>query len=156
MIERFREPDRAVAYLCAALRKDFEDAQAICSWYPKDVVHPRERIVDAQHVIPTLEYFCSHFVEAIAIHGLEYRGYPIGGVQCQCHPKMHHLCPYRCRDFYDKPIVTVIVTRDRFRPTESDKLDVLHLLQEHVEHERKHADDRIGRHGSGASIRRRD
>lgn len=87
MVERFQDPERAIAYLCDAMRQDGVGDKVLITSYLKGHQRARAHVTESMHMLPVLERFCGRFCEAVAICGLRYCPYPVGGIQCHCYPK---------------------------------------------------------------------
>lgn len=154
MIERFHEPERAVAYLCAAIRQHDADSRVLITSYMKGHTRARTHVTECAHMVPVLERFCDRFSEAMVIWGLHYGPYTVGGIQCRCYPKLKKVCPLQCAHHRDRPLLTVIAFKDDLDLSEEDRQRVLELIEDEIEKQVRHPEDRIGRHGSAANIHR--
>ncbi|MBM3289960.1 MAG: hypothetical protein FJY92_07390, partial [Candidatus Hydrogenedentes bacterium] len=79
MIERFHEPERAIAYLCSAMRDHGPDGKVLITAYQKGHLRARTHVTECAHMVPILERFCEHYSEAVAICELHYGPYMVGG-----------------------------------------------------------------------------
>lgn len=132
MVERFREPERAIAYLIAALRPHLDGRAAEVTWHPKGDVRPRTKIIQGHHLGPTMERFADRFSEAAVIHGLEINGYVVGAIQCRCHPKIREVCPHHCEHHYLRPLVSVILYKPENPPDPSTRESIVEEIHAEV------------------------
>ena len=155
MIEPFHEPDRAVAYLCDAMRGHGADSMVWVASYLKGHRRARTHVTECAHMVPILERFCDRFSEAIVIYGLRYGPCAVGGIQCRCYAKLKKVCPHQCQNHKERPLVIVVAFKDDLDITEEGRTAVLDLVEQEIEDHAGHHENRIGRHGQGSSVRRR-
>lgn len=154
MIERFHETERAIAYLCSAMRDQGHDGKVLITSYLKGHNRARTHVTEIGHMVPILERFCEHYSEAVVICDLHFGPYSVGGIQCHCYPKLQKLCTQHCHHHKERPLVTVIAFKDDLDITDEGRLAVLNLVEDAIERGAKHLEDRIGRHGQGAAVHR--
>ena len=154
MIERFHEPERAIAYLCAAVREHDADCKVLITSYLKGHERARTHVTECAHMVPILERFCEHFSEAVAICDLHFGPYTVGGIQCHCYTKLKKVCPLQCQNHKERPLVTVVAFKDDLDITEEGRSAVLNLVEGEIQKRAAHHEDRIGRHGKAANIHR--
>ena len=154
MIERFSEPERAIAYLCSSMREGSADCKVLITSYPKGHHRARTHVTECAHMVPILERFCDRYAEAMIICDLHYGPYTVCGIQCRCYSKLRKACPLQCQNHKERPLVTVVAFKSDLDITEEGRAAILHLVEHEIEQHAGHHENRIGRHGQGASVHR--
>lgn len=129
MIERFTEPQRAVAYLCSAMHESLVDAKVDVTMYPMGARPPQSRTAEGTMLVTVLEHLSDHFVEATAIYGLEVDGYPTGAIQCRCSKHFRVMCTGHCQHHEDRPIICVMAYREDHPPERTQRKKAVELLR---------------------------
>lgn len=145
MIERFREPERAVAYLCLAMQEFLAENDVDVTWHQKSNVPPSTQTVEGRRLALALERACGKFVEATAIFGMELAGYPIGAIQCRCSKAHRAACSYHCQHHDERPIVCVMAFSKDNPPSFRQRQEAARLLRAEIYRSKEAGENHVRR-----------
>ncbi|HRI89681.1 MAG TPA: hypothetical protein PLJ47_10380 [Candidatus Hydrogenedentes bacterium] len=147
MRQHFSDPDRAIAYVCAEIRKHSPDGWVMLTFYPRGHHHPRSKVVPMRLLTQTLEQMCGRFYESTALCGLEVDGLCFGGVQCHCPRNGMCRCAGHRLHHWERPMVSMVLLKNEdTRVSDSDQAQIHDLLVE-----ASYGDARHSRHDSHSS-----
>ncbi len=144
MISKFQDISRAVGFLCGAMREHARDTYIDVSYFTKGETKKRSSVVSLGHLRSTLDSYCERFSEAAVVIDPLNQDQAIGAIMCRCQRHVQRSCPQHCRHHQDRPIICVISCSQDHLPTDSERMEVLHLFHEmfhkyQVDYNKNHA-----------------
>lgn len=107
MIAKFRELDRAFAYVCEAFAKvPTEDTVELSAAISGGLVLGTRQLAKG-NLLTALGRECGRFQQATVVLGTTKSGAPFAGIQCRCTGETRVACPHHCAKSNDRPVLLV-------------------------------------------------
>ncbi|MBN2307977.1 MAG: hypothetical protein JXR94_03340 [Candidatus Hydrogenedentes bacterium] len=133
MISKFREVERAVAYLCQGLSGEFGPGWFEASLYSDGVTRVRSVIAEYANLRPLLERFCLRFEQAsVIVEPGRASVPPIMAIQCRCNHGEVRRCGRYCEHHEDRPTVIVLFCAGANPPSDEQRQAALQAFHERM------------------------
>lgn len=154
MLSRFRQIDRAIAYVCSGVDAWDPSGRVFVTWFPGGERKPFKTLVDIPQLVATLERFCRRFPEATAIVDPDHSGFPLFGLQCRCDSSIRKACSVHCRSHSDRPTICISASSQSDVSSEDEQETVLAAFQESVHRQLVEDQNRLDMHPNTRVLKR--